>query len=344
MIETKELDPNLLEAEFYEKDLKLSYSALNKLLIAPSVFYKEYVLKEKEDEFKKYLVEGTLIHYLVLDHQAFDEKFIVMSDSLPSANNMSIADEIFALYEKQVLDNPSDANLEFFDYKQEVLDSLAERNLWQNIKDDDKRAAKIIEPKTEEYFTFLKNKQGRTIIDSEMLDRCTRRAEIVKSNKKMRELLGMDLDADGINYGVYNELEVDMEKEDHLPFGFKGIIDNMVVDVKNKRITINDFKTTSKSLVDFPESVEYWNYWLQAIMYIKLATNYLGQFIDDSWNVEFNFVVFDRYDQLYAFPVSNESLAEWLKRFNHTVKEASYHYSERDYTLPYDFVVGNVNL
>jgi hypothetical protein len=51
MIETKELDPNLLEAEFYEKDLKLSYSALNKLLIAPSVFYKEYVLKEKEDEF-----------------------------------------------------------------------------------------------------------------------------------------------------------------------------------------------------------------------------------------------------------------------------------------------------
>jgi hypothetical protein len=79
-------------------------------------------------------------------------------------------------------------------------------------------------------------------------------------------------------------------------------------------------------------------------MYIKLATNYLGQFIDDSWNVEFNFVVFDRYDQLYAFPVSNESLAEWLKRFNHTVKEASYHYSERDYTLPYDFVVGNVNL
>lgn len=312
--------------------------------MAPSVFYKEYVLKEREDEFKKYLIEGTLIHYLVLDHQGFDDKFIVMSDSLPSANNMSIAEEIFELYKQQVKQDPANENLEFFDYKDEVLASLKTRDLWQSIKEDDKRAAKIIEPKTEEYFKFLKNKQGRTIIDSEMLDRCTRRAEIVKTDKKMRELLGMDLNADGVNYGVYNEIELEMEKEDHLPFGFKGIIDNMVVNVKEKLIVINDFKTTSKSLVEFPESVEYWNYWLQATMYIKLATNFLSKFIDDTWRVEFNFVVFDKYDQLYAFPVSHESLVKWLDRFNETVKHASYHYNERDYSLPYDFVVGNVNL
>ena len=35
MLKTKELDTNLLEAEFYEKPFKFSYSSLNKLMTSP---------------------------------------------------------------------------------------------------------------------------------------------------------------------------------------------------------------------------------------------------------------------------------------------------------------------
>ena len=61
----------------------------------------------------------------------------------------------------------------------------------------------------------------------------------------------------------------------NLPFDFHGTIDNMVVDLDAKKVYINDLKTSGKSLVNFEDSVEYYNYWLQATMYIRLAKTFL---------------------------------------------------------------------
>ena len=104
MIQTiKETDVNLLEADFYSKPFAFSYSSLNKLIGVPNIFYQEYVLKKREDEFKKYLVEGTLIHFLVLENEArFDDHFIVTSENLPSANSIAVVEEVFKIYEDQV--------------------------------------------------------------------------------------------------------------------------------------------------------------------------------------------------------------------------------------------------
>jgi hypothetical protein len=345
MINTKEVDFNLLEADFYDKPFKFSYSSLNKILTAPSIFYKEYILKEREDEFKKYLLEGILIHFLVLENENFDEKFLVMPDTLPSPTSITVADAIFKIYLKD-----NDPDKELGDYPTEILDQLIELNKHQSLKDtkdgtgDSKRIAKIVELKTEVYFDFLKRKKGRTIIDSGILDKCTRRAEIVKANPKMRELLGLDLDSDGITFGVYNELMLEVEKVEGVPFGYKGIVDNIVVDVKNKLISINDFKTTSKSLTEFTNSIEYWNYWLQAAMYDKLVRAFFVKLNLSEWTVQFNFVVFDAYDQLYAFPVTPATMEEWKNRLKNVEKEALYHYNSKDFTLPYKYAIGNVKL
>jgi hypothetical protein len=338
-ISTKELDSNLLEAEFYEKPFYFSYSSLNKLLVAPNVFYREYVLKQREDEFKKYLLEGILIHYLVLEHQGFDDKFLVTPDSLPSANSIAVAEKIYEIYKEK-----DDDTLELADFVQEIDDVLLEMNLHQNVKDQDKRIAKIVEPKTESYFDFLKKQKGRTIIDSGLLDTCTRRADVVKANPQMRELLGLDIISDGKTYGVYNELELKVEAEKGKPFGYKGILDNLVVDVKNKTVRVNDFKTTNKTIADFSETVEYWNYWLQATMYMKLVRNFLKAVIKDDWRIEFRFITFDKYDQLYAFPVSETTMTEWTNRLAQVEKQAEYHYTSKDFTLPYDYALSNVEL
>jgi hypothetical protein len=118
-ISTKELDTNLLEAEFYEKPFYFSYSSLNKLITAPAIFYKEYVRREREDEFKKYLLEGIIIHYLVLEHQGFDDKFLVTSDNLwanvyDSINLSKIVEAMKGLFKnEQVVESQS-----------EILDTL----------------------------------------------------------------------------------------------------------------------------------------------------------------------------------------------------------------------------
>ena len=339
MINTKVNDTELLEAEFYSKPFKFSYSSMSKLITAPSVFYKEYILKEREDEFKKYLLEGILIHFLVLENQNFDDKFLVMPDSLPSSNSITVIDKVYEMYKEK--DDPS---LILMDFSPEIDNILTDMKLHQNVKDQAKRIAKIVEPKGENYFEFLKKKQGRTIIDSELLDKCTRRAEIVRDNECISELLGLNLVSDGKNYGVYNELPLEIEAEEGKAFGYKGIVDNVVVDVKAKTVRINDFKTTSKSLVDFPESVEYWNYWLQAVIYLKLVQDYLDRAIDNTWSVEFRFIVFDRHNQLYAFPVRTSTLEDWKAKFMNVEKEAEYHYNSKDFTLPYKYAQGIVNL
>jgi hypothetical protein len=344
-IKTRELDPNLLEAAFYDKPFKFSYSSMNKVLTSPGIFYKEYVLKEREIQYGKHLLEGTVIHYLVLENQGFDDKFLVLSDNLPSDTNRLVADYCFEIYKEK-----DDDTLVLTDFVTEILDKLLEINKHQSLKDtkdglgDDKRIAKIADQRTLDYFEFLKKKAGRIIIDSALLDKCTRRADIVKANTQMRDLLGLDLESDGRTYGVYNELDIDIDAKEGESFGYKGILDNMVVDVRNKTIRINDFKTTGKSLTDFSEAVEYWNYWLQAAMYVKLVRSFLSSVIQKDWTIEFRFIVFDKYDQLYAFQVTDETLNSWVEKMKVAEKEAEYHYVSKDFTLPYEYAQGDVKL
>lgn len=343
MIQTiKETDVNLLEAEFYNNPFAFSYSSLNKLITVPNVFYQEYVLKQKEDEFKKYLLEGTLIHFLVLEDQArFDDHFIVASDNLPSANTIAVVEEVFKVYQER-----GDESLNLTDFEAEVDQVLTDMNLHQNVKDPAKRIAKIIEPKTEEYFNFLKNKGDKTIIDSAILDRCSKRADIVKANVCIRELLGLDLEYDPKKHAVYNELALECDAESD-KYTFKGILDNVVIDVPTKTVRVNDFKTTSKVLMDFPESVEHWNYWLQAIVYLKLIRNFLSKQVKVNpadWNIEFRFIVFDKYDQLYAFEISGKTLASWQMRFKNVMLDVEYHLQNKDFTLPAEYAKGNVKL
>ena len=54
------------EEEFYaNKNFAFSYSSLNKLLFSPSLFYKDYILQDREIRTDKHLVEGKLVHCLV---------------------------------------------------------------------------------------------------------------------------------------------------------------------------------------------------------------------------------------------------------------------------------------
>lgn len=344
-IKTREIDPHLCEAAFYEKPFKFSYSSMNKVLTSPGIFYREYILKDREKQYGKHLLEGTVIHYLVLENEGFDDKFLVLSDNLPSDTNRIVADYCFEMYAER-----DDDTLILTDFTPEILEKLLDINKHQSLKDtkdglgDDKRIAKIADQKTLDYFEFLKKQAGRTIIDSALLDKCTRRADVVKENLQMRALLGLDLVSDGKTYGVYNELALDIEAAEGEHFGYKGILDNLVIDVAKKQVRINDFKTTGKDLKNFSEAVEFWNYWLQAAMYTKLVRNFLGKVITDEWTIEFRFIVFDKYDQLYAFPVTDETMSEWVAKMKVVEKEAAYHYVSKDFTLPYEYARGLVKL
>lgn len=330
------------EEEFYSKEFFYSYSSLSKLLWNPAAFYQIYVLGLREESISPSLVNGKVIHALILSKDTFDKMFVISPSKLPSDKTKYVIDRVFA-HHKELSAN-GDSRTELKDYSDAILDVLVDINLHQSLKTDLQRVEKIISEDTLSYWEFLKNKGDREIIDQDTFNYCEQAADAIKTNPKLSNLMGLGI-TEFDNSDVFNEIEFS-KKLDKFPFGLKGILDNVVVDHDEKKIYINDLKTTSKDLKDFPESIEYYSYWMQASIYLILIYFEFEKFIvNEKYNVYFNFVVIDRNFMAYAFPVSQETQEKWFERFNQEVMiAAEYHYTNRKYELPYKFCTEQIIL
>lgn len=329
------------EKEFYSKKFYYSYSSLNKLLWNPQVFYQMYVLGLKEEKTDAHLVQGKLIHLLLLEPEKFAQNFMLSPSTLPTGNLRTVLDRVYRHHIE--LARSGDQREELEEFKDAILDVLRDMNYHQSLKTDLQRLDKIFTAESLNYWSFLKTRGSKTLVDQETYDFCASAVEIIKTNKQVCNLIGCD-STDFDNREVFNEMmfNVDLPGKD---YGFKGIIDNIVVDHDNKTIYINDIKTTSKDLKDFPESIEYYSYWLQCVMYMIMAGGYFNKLIEqDGYQVKFHFVVIDRAYQTYAFPVTESTMTKWLDRFGKVIETAEWHYVNRSYDLPYEFAKGLVTL
>lgn len=329
---------NHLEADFYQKKFHFSYSSISKLLYSPAVFYQMYVLGHKEIRTDKHLVEGSLIHNLLLEPEKFHEQFVTLPSALPKDKAKQLVDSVFYKVELQLRDNP---DVTFQDCETYILEVMQEMNYFQALKTDGQRLEKVITTENSNYFEFLKTRGSRDIIDEEMFTYCQSAVDIIKQHPEVLELLGQD--DTGRDIEVFNELpvEVSMSK---FSFGLKGIIDNLVIDHDKKMININDFKTSSKDLSSFKDSVEYYNYWMQAVMYMLMVSHKYQKLIEEGYELHFRFIVIDRFFNVYPFKVSDTSSQAWLTRFDEVLNKVNYHYESKRFQLPYEFDKGLVIL
>lgn len=330
----EEVNVLALEEEFYSKPFSFSYSSLSKLLYSPKLFYSHYVLQQKEEKLDSHLIEGKVVHCLLLDDDKFAEQFVVSPLSLPSDNPKIVVDRVFKHAQQT---NSLDQDLESFE--QVILDILKEINLHQSLKTDEQRIEKLVTDQTVNYFNFLKEKGIKDVIDTEMYNRCLESVQILKQNQEVVRVLDIYGNSGATAYSEY-PIQINLPE---YPFGLKGILDKALVHEENKTIVINDLKTTGKTVAEFAETVDYYNYWLQAAIYKKLAVTRFNA--DASWKIEFNFIVIDKYKQTYVFSVSDETMNKWyLTGLSNTLAKAKYHYDKRDYSLPYDMAVTKVVL
>jgi hypothetical protein len=322
--------------QFYKKKFYFSYSGINKLLFSPVMFYNHYVLNQREDSTDAHLVGGRVLHCLLFEPDKYDDYFTSMPGKFPTDNQRKIIDSIFK-YHLVVGNN----TLTLGDYSQEILTHLLTANLYQTLKTDQQRLDKILTPENIEYFAFLKLSLDKTTVDQPTLDGCKVAVEVLRSNKDVRALLQLDKDEADESIQAYNELHIKAELED-LPFGFHGVLDNVVVDYNSKTLFINDLKTLGKSIQDFPDSVEYYRYWIQGVIYSILAKRKFN--IDDDWNIQITFIVIDKYNQVYPYQVSSETLVKWEKDFADIIQKVKWHYENKRYDLPYELALGNVKL
>ena len=325
---------------FYKDKFYFSYSSISKLLFSPAAFYNHYVLKQREDVVAPHLVSGRVLHCLLFEPKKYDNYFISMPGKIPTDSQRKIIDNIFRKY----LEINNNA-LTLEDFSDDILTELLTANLYQSLKTDLQRTEKILTEENKSYFTFLIDSQDKTIVDEPTLNNCKLGVEALKSNEEVRSLLQLDKSEEDVHIESYSELPIEADVE-HLPFGFKGILDNIVIDKESKTIFINDLKTTGKPLVDFPESVQYYKYWVQATVYVKLVFHKFLKDLPDlnEWNLYFTFIVIDKYNQVYPFQVSMETMAIWQQDFEELTDIIKYHYENKDFKLPYELAVGNVKL
>jgi hypothetical protein len=219
---------------------------------------------------------------------------------------------------------------------------MVDMNYHQSLKTDQQRLDKIISAESNSYWSFLKTKGNKTLIDQDSYDFCKNAVELIKSNKDLSTLIGCNV-TEFDNVEVFNELPLTVEYR-KASFGLKGFIDNVVINHDKKTIFINDIKTTSKDLKDFPETVEFYSYWLQAAIYTTMIGVKYINLIASGYDVKFHFVVIDRAFQTYSFPVKQTTLNNWLDRMDEVLESAEWHYTNKRYDLPYSFAVGKVAL
>ena len=285
---------------------------------------------------EKHLIEGRLIHLLLLEPDRFEEEFVMSPLKMPTDS----VKKILKIVSSRIVDPNNYMKLKDLDVQ--ILEALKEENLYQSFKEDQKRLDKIITEESETYFKFLQT-TGKTIIDADTFARCMDRVVIIRANNDVTKLLmqeATDFEMDTIQ--VYNEKKLDCKLNDY-KFGLKGIVDKYIVDDESKTITIVDLKTTAKPLDSFAETVDFYNYWLQAAIYSLLVMKNVDK-NQQEYKIIFKFVVIDTYDQVYVFPVSEKTLKVWVNGLEVTLQEANYHYSERKYSLPYAFANGNIVL
>lgn len=320
------------EEKFYSKDFNFSYSSLNKLLFSPSLFYKDYILEDREIKTDKHLVEGKLVHCLVFEPENLSKKFNIVPEKTPTDSTRKILHKMYKKDSKADLMTADDL----------ILETLREENLHQKLNEDSARLKKIQSEEANIYWKFIAN-PNVDVIDQDTLAKCTKYADIIKSNEAVSELLAVtetDFELDPVQTHTEKWLSADLEDRE---FGLHGIVDFYKIDSETKTITICDLKTTGKTIADFGETVEFYNYWLQAAIYTYLVINNVDVSFKD-FQILFKFVVIDKYEQVYVFDVRDETLSSWGVRLFDNIARANYHYTKRDYSLPYDFLSGQVVL
>ena len=329
------------EQEFFDKDFLMSYSGLNKLAFSPSAFYKHYVLGQKEDSYDKNMIEGSLIHCLLLNPETFDDNFVISVNDLPSDNPRSVLHTVFNHYKELKAHGDERENLE--DFAEAILDVLKDINLYQSLKTDGQRIEKMVNSKHDEYWEYMKKSEGRTVIDDDTYTFCKAVVEKITSTTTVMDVMGFFADSFS-PVEKFNEIVL-VKFADKYPFGLRGIIDNLVIDHSKKEIRVNDLKKTSKTITQFVDSIEYFNYWIQAAMYKKLIEHvYTSQEKYKDYSIVFRFLVADPFMQIAPIKVTDETMSKWTEKTDKLLEEASFHFNERNFELPYCFISNNNEL
>jgi hypothetical protein len=212
-----------------------------------------------EELESKAIENGTMVH-LYAEHP---DKFEFSDIDAPSEMAQEWVEAVFNNYPK----DQSDSDKEFSDFVVAMKEGLG---LYKSTKDREK----VLEnwnKNCEPYYQFLKRADGKICLTRAQKETIDKSIEAIKANPKTADIFS-DKAEDG--WVIFKELEIFAKIGEKNPKLIKGKLDKVKINVKEQQIVIQDIKTGSFLLADYPKVFEKRHTYRQIAMYTHLIGKY----------------------------------------------------------------------
>ncbi len=129
-------------------NVTLSYSGLNKLLFSPKLYYKHYILGEREESIDSWAIDGSIVDAYLTD-QKIEDKFAIVPGTIPTESTKKL---VYRIFKERDLEYVS---TDLSSYQEDILNILKDINLHQALKTDAQRLEKILTDDAKNYFKLL---------------------------------------------------------------------------------------------------------------------------------------------------------------------------------------------
>ena len=304
---------------YYEDTSRISNSNIGWFLNKGPEYLRRRLDGDIPDTKAKYLEKGTMIHMYLLQPEDFWQNYIVAADfTVPkSAQQIAFANDFVNSLELEP------------DLK---LVTAYKNNYSTTNKSDDKvlsEATKMAEGMTN-YLEYLKlNKDStKTIITWAEMDMLKRIHENVKKHKAANRLL---LESPNTTE-AYNEFHINWvfpKTYNEINIECKSLLDRVLFDHVEKRITLIDVKTTM-DVNDFATSIEKYDYNRQLSYYWFAIHWYMKNELElniDEYTFESYIVAIQSGDgyQVRTFKIEPKKIENRIDTIANTLSEISWH-------------------
>jgi hypothetical protein len=317
----------------------ISNSTLTWFKVSPKYCWKRMNL-EIMDEEKSYTYLGKQLHLSLLEPEEFEKYYTYLDFKTPTSKQQLGFCEMYATLSK------------------ELSHDLALRGAYENnyavtsgMKAETflKNANRIYEANVD-YIKYLQIKGDfREILSKSKQELITTVTQSIQSHKKANSLMFLDLlHGDVRNLREFNEFAIYWDYPIYYngeALKCKSLIDRLVVDHDNKKVTIVDLKTTSV-LGDLSDQFEDRNYYRQLAFY-RLAVQH-SALVPNDYEVEAYIVAVNTQDpfECRVYKLSDAEYKRQVLLINELMQAISWHWftNQWDYSRAYYEGDGTENL
>ena len=332
----------------YKTISALNQSTLKQILISPRAYVeaKERQLARVEST-EQHFMFGSLVDMMLTESKEdFDKKYAVIPDD--TGVSETIAKIVKGVYNDMYEKTPTALE----DYPEEILQHC-NYELYQSRWKDETRFKKIVEQGSK-YFDILKKCGTKTIITESEYAKAVNCVMALRSDKHTSKYCQKK--SNDPNIEIIDKHVIVFE---HDGLEFKGELDRIIVNHQEKTITPIDFKTTSKSVLNFENSFWHFRYDFQAAVYTlgltKDKSDRLKSYYEDGYSFKpmlyivvetflknppmvfeisktaLNTGLYGNVDKVPKIKENLEGFYQAIKRFKYATKNDAW-----DYPMEYD--------